>query len=67
MSARNEAAAKEIAKINNNTKAALAALVINLFLFKFRSDLVGLKSFYSIENRISNLPLRIQSKQQAES
>ena len=67
MSARNEAAAKEIAKINNNTKAALAALVINVFLFKFRSDLVGLKSFYSIENRISNLPLRIQSKQQAES
>ena len=27
VSARNEAAAKEIAKINNNTKAALAALV----------------------------------------
>jgi hypothetical protein len=28
VSARNEAAAKEIEKINNNTKAALAALVI---------------------------------------
>jgi hypothetical protein len=33
VNARNEAAAKEIAKINNNTKAALAALVIEFFSF----------------------------------
>jgi hypothetical protein len=32
---RNEAAAKEIAKINNNTKAALAALVHSINIFKF--------------------------------